>query len=78
MNTVKLSDKYQVVIPKEIRKGLNLKPGQRLQISRTKSGNITITTKSVIDEIYGTFAGKKYWGDDAAVTIRKMRDEWED
>jgi AbrB family looped-hinge helix DNA binding protein len=32
MTTVKISPKYQVVIPKEIRNKLKLKPGQRLQI----------------------------------------------
>ncbi|MBU2444767.1 MAG: AbrB/MazE/SpoVT family DNA-binding domain-containing protein [Bacteroidetes bacterium] len=32
MTTVKISPKYQVVIPKEIRQKLKLKPGQRLQI----------------------------------------------
>jgi len=32
MTTVKISPKYQIVIPKEIRKRLKLKPGQRLQI----------------------------------------------
>ncbi len=32
MNTVKISSKYQVVIPKEIRKKLDLRPGQELQI----------------------------------------------
>jgi len=32
MTIVKISPKYQVVIPKEIRKHLKLKPGQRLQV----------------------------------------------
>lgn len=32
MTTVVLSPKYQVVIPKEVREKLNLKPGQKLQI----------------------------------------------
>ena len=32
MTIVKVSPKYQVVIPKEIRKNLNLRPGQKLQI----------------------------------------------
>lgn len=32
MTTVKISPKYQVVIPKEIREKLNLRPGQKLQI----------------------------------------------
>ena len=32
MTTVTVSPKYQVVIPKEVRQKLNLKPGQKLQI----------------------------------------------
>jgi len=32
MTTVKISPKYQVVIPKDIREKLNLRPGQKLQI----------------------------------------------
>ena len=32
MTTVTLSPKYQVVIPKEIRQNIKLKPGQKLQI----------------------------------------------
>ncbi len=32
MTTVKISPKYQVVIPKEIRNKLKLRPGQRMQI----------------------------------------------
>lgn len=32
MTTVTVSPKYQVVIPKEIRQKLKLKPGQKMQI----------------------------------------------
>ena len=32
MTIVKISPKYQIVIPKEIRNKLKLKPGQKLQI----------------------------------------------
>lgn len=32
MTTVKISPKFQVVIPKEIREKMNLRPGQKLQI----------------------------------------------
>lgn len=32
MTTVKISPKYQVVIPKEIRNKLKLRPGQKMQI----------------------------------------------
>lgn len=76
MKTVTLSEKYQVVIPKEVRKGLKLKPGQKLRISRTKSGDITIKTNSALDELYGSVKGA--WGDDPAEYIRKQRDEWDD
>ncbi len=32
MEAVKISPKYQVVIPKKIRESLQLKPGQRMQM----------------------------------------------
>lgn len=32
MTTITVSPKYQVVIPKEIRHSLKLKPGQKLQV----------------------------------------------
>ncbi len=32
MESVKISPKYQIVIPKRIRDALHLRPGQRLQI----------------------------------------------
>ena len=32
MTTVKISPKYQIVIPSEIRRKMNLRPGQKLQI----------------------------------------------
>lgn len=32
MTTVKISPKYQVVIPKEVRNKLKLRPGQKMQI----------------------------------------------
>ena len=34
MSEVTLSPKYQVVIPREIRRALNLKPGQKIQALR--------------------------------------------
>lgn len=32
METIKISPKYQVVIPREVREAMNLKPGTRLQV----------------------------------------------
>ena len=45
LTTVKLSPKYQVVIPKEIRNKLKLRPGQRLQIIEMGDSVIYITDK---------------------------------
>ncbi len=73
---VKLSSKYQVVIPREFRKELGIKPGQTLSIKRVNQ-KLVIDTESVIDKYAGTMPGA--WGDeDPAVTIRRMRDtEWD-
>ncbi len=32
MTTVTVSSKYQIVIPKEIRQAMDLRPGQKLQV----------------------------------------------
>ncbi len=32
MNTVRISPKYQIVIPKEVREALHLTPGQNVQV----------------------------------------------
>ena len=40
MAKTRVSPKYQVVIPKEVREGLSLRPGQEMQVIR--KGNIII------------------------------------
>jgi AbrB family looped-hinge helix DNA binding protein len=75
METVTLSSKYQVVIPKRLRRELNLKAGQKLRIRTAKDGTLEISTKSALDELYGSVKGA--WGDDPAAYIRKQRDDWE-
>ncbi len=47
MNTVTVSPKFQVVIPKEIRRKLNLKPGQKLQIMESGDRIEFIPLKSI-------------------------------
>ena len=51
-----LSPKYQVVIPKEVRKQLELKSGQRLQII-VRGGTITLVPDHPIKELRGLFKG---------------------
>jgi len=58
MTTSLLSPKYQVVIPKEIRETLGLKPGQRLQFVE-KHGRIEIRPILTPDQLIGFLKGKK-------------------
>jgi len=57
MTTSLLSPKYQVVIPKEIRKAMNLKPGQRLQFKQV-DGKIEVRPIMTPDQLIGFLKGK--------------------
>ncbi len=58
MTTSLLSPKYQIVIPKEIRKSMNLKPGQRLQLTE-KDGKIEIRPILTPEQLIGYLKGDK-------------------
>jgi len=49
MKTITVSPKYQIVIPKEIRKGLKLKPGQKLQVVQIEDRIEYIPLKDIKD-----------------------------
>lgn len=86
--SVKVSKKYQVVIPKAVRKQVSIKPGQKLTVKAGKDGSIVLKTESAkkvdsLDEWIEKYAGviktsETAWGKagmDAAEWIRKQRDE---
>jgi AbrB family looped-hinge helix DNA binding protein len=56
-----LSPKYQVVIPKEVRRRLKLKSGQRLQII-VRGGTITLVPDYPLEELRGLFKGMQTKG----------------
>jgi AbrB family looped-hinge helix DNA binding protein len=56
-----LSPKYQVVIPKEVRRRLKLKSGQRLQVI-VRGGNITLVPDYPLEELRGLFKGMQTKG----------------
>ena len=56
-----LSPKYQVVIPKEVRKRLELRSGQRLQII-VRGGTITLVPDYPLKELRGLFRGMRTEG----------------
>jgi AbrB family looped-hinge helix DNA binding protein len=56
MNAVKLSPKYQVVIPREVRESLHLIPGQMMQV--VAYGNrIELMPSKAISEMRGFLKG---------------------
>lgn len=52
MQTVKVSPKYQVVIPKDVRDALDLRPGQRMRIV-AYDGRIELIPDREISELRG-------------------------
>lgn len=65
MNEVKISTKYQMVVPKEIRKKMNLKPGQKIIIIE-KSGIIDLVLDRPLEELRGYLKG---------INIEHLREE---
>lgn len=62
MDTVKVSPKFQVVIPKKVRKALDLKPGEELQIY-ILDRSIRLHRPRSIKELRGIAKGMR-WKDD--------------
>jgi AbrB family looped-hinge helix DNA binding protein len=63
MDTVKVSPKFQVVIPKKIREDLKLQPGQELHIY-VLDGRIHLSRPRSIKELRGIAKGLKWKDED--------------
>lgn len=61
MQTVTLSSKYQLVIPREIRERLDLEPGTRLSVI-AKGGVIHLVPERPLEELRGLARGAKRKG----------------
>ena len=57
MGEATLSTKYQIVIPKEVRQSLHLKPRQKFVVL-TKNGVVQLVPKKSIRELRGILEGK--------------------
>lgn len=79
MQTVTVGSKYQIVIPKEVRKKIKgLEPGSKVNISVENNQTIKVKSESKnwSDESYGFM--KNAWKDiDPIAEIEKMRDQWD-
>ncbi len=56
MQSVTVSPKYQIVIPKTVRESLNLRPGQRMQVVE-HAGRIELIPERDIRELRGFLKG---------------------
>lgn len=56
MTTVTISSKYQVVIPKDVRERLNIRPGQKVEAFAV-GGRIELVPVRPISEMKGFLAG---------------------
>jgi AbrB family looped-hinge helix DNA binding protein len=56
MQTVTVSPKYQVVIPKTVREALNLRPGQKMQVVEYE-GRIEFIPERDLKELRGFLKG---------------------
>jgi AbrB family looped-hinge helix DNA binding protein len=56
VDTVKLSPKYQIVIPKEVREALDLQPGQEVAVLRYR-GRIELIPMRPVKEMRGLLRG---------------------
>jgi len=73
---VKVSSKYQIVIPREAREKLNLKAGDKL-IIKANNEKITIYPQPKSYAKYSLGLGKEIWqGVDATEYVRKERQTW--
>jgi len=77
MNTAKLGGRYQIVIPKNVREALQLKPGDRLEI-KTENGKVVMTPQaSHTSRLFGKH--RQLWQNtDAIEYIRNERESWRD
>ena len=64
-NSVTVSSKYQIVIPKEVREQLKIKPGQKLGFL-VKHGSVKLVPIRPIEELRGFVKGME---------VKDIRDE---
>ncbi len=73
---IKVSSKYQIVIPREVREKLNLKTGDKL-IIKANNEKIIIYPQPKSYAKYSLGLGKEIWqGVDATEYVKKERQTW--
>lgn len=77
MPRLKVNKRYQVVIPKEIRETLNLKPSNYLDVKIVDRAVVMMPQASHTSRLFGKH--REVWqGEDAVAYVRGDRDSWRD
>lgn len=56
MDSVKVSPKYQIVIPRKIRESMNIKPGEMMQVFELE-GRIEVVPVRSVRSLRGRYSG---------------------
>lgn len=75
---LKLSNKYQVIIPKAARKKMNLERGlSYMTVKHVTDNEITFMKSPVVSSDIEKYAGvlREEWGKNSVARLRKIRDE---
>ncbi len=77
MTIAKLGGRYQIVVPKDVREALQLKPGDRLEV-KVENGKVIMTPQvSHTSRLFGKH--RQLWQNtDAVKYIRNERESWRD
>lgn len=75
--SITISSKYQLVIPKEARKKLRVRPGALMTVKKVTPTEITYTIAPGQTGSIEDYAGilKSAWGNRPVAKLRKIRDE---
>ncbi|MDJ0902760.1 MAG: AbrB/MazE/SpoVT family DNA-binding domain-containing protein [Xenococcus sp. MO_188.B8] len=77
MTIAKLGEKYQILVPKDVREALNLKPGDQLEVT-VENGKVIMTPQANhTSRLFGKH--RQLWQNiDAVEYIRNERESWRD
>lgn len=72
-----MGPKYQVVIPREVRKVITVEPGQEVLVSPLDNYSIRIVLdpKNWVEASYGSAKGA--WGKESDKYLRRLRESWQ-
>lgn len=77
VSKTKIGERYQVVVPKEIREAFNLKPGDYLEVKIVDGAVVMIPQTSYTSRFFGKH--QEVWqGEDAVAYVRRERELWRD